>query len=178
LPELINGNGSGVITKRGEFLTAYLRRLAARLERVRVCCGDWSRVTGPSVTWKHGVTAVFLDPPYSAEAGRDNQIYSTDSGTVAHDVRQWCLENGDNPLLRIALCGYSDEGHEALEQHGWHAHAWKANGGYGSQGKGRGRANKHREVIWFSPHCLNPIDHLPLFAHGNGNGVTDHEQDN
>ena len=158
--------------KRREYLTAYLRQLAARLERVRVVCGDWTRVMGPSVTWKHGVSAIFLDPPYSAEAGRDNKLYSTDSGTVAHDVRQWCLENGDNPLLRIALCGYSGEGHEALEAHGWHAHAWKANGGYGSQGKGRGRANKHREVIWFSRHCLNPVDSLPLFrAHANGNGA-------
>ena len=151
-------------------LTAYLRALAARLERVRVCCGDWSRVTGPSVTWRHGVTAVFLDPPYSAEAGRDNQLYSTDSGTVAHDVRGWCLEHGDNPLLRIALCGYSDEGHEELERHGWHAHGWKAHGGYGSQGNGRGRANAGREVIWFSPHCLNPVDTLPLFR-ANGHGA-------
>ena len=167
--------GVALITTPGNrraHLTAYMRQLAARLERVRVCCGDWTRVMGPSVTWKHGVSAIFLDPPYSAEAGRDNQLYSTDSGTVAHDVRQWCLENGDNPLLRIALCGYSGEGHEVLEQHGWHAHAWKANGGYGSQGKGRGRANKHREVCWFSPHCLNPIDSLPLFrAHANGNGA-------
>lgn len=24
------------------------------------------------------------------------------------------------------------------------------------QGNGRGRENKEREVIWFSPHCLNP----------------------
>ena len=157
---------------RRAHLTAYMRQLAARLERVRVCCGDWTRVMGPSVTWKHGVTGIFLDPPYSAEAGRDNQLYSTDSGTVAHDVRQWCLENGDNPLLRIALCGYTGEGHEALEAHGWHAHAWKANGGYGSQGKGRGRANAGREVIWFSRHCLNPVDSLPLFrAHANGNGA-------
>jgi hypothetical protein len=162
------GDGTG----RRAFLTAYLRQLAARLERVRVICGDWTRVMGPSVTWKHGVSAIFLDPPYSAEAGRDNQLYSTDSGTVAHDVRQWCLENGDNPLLRIALCGYSGEGHEVLEAHGWHAHAWKANGGYGNQGKGRGRANKHREVIYFSPHCLNPVDSLPLFrAHANGDGA-------
>jgi hypothetical protein len=164
------GNGNG----RRAFLTAYLRQLAARLERVRVICGDWTRVTGPSVTWKHGVTAVFLDPPYS-QSERHAQLYSTESD-VAADVRQWCLENGDNPLLRIALCGYSGEGHEVLEAHGWHAHAWKANGGYGSQGKGRGRANKHREVIWFSRHCLNPVDSLPLFrAHANGNGARSDE---
>ncbi len=173
------GQGNGVHDSsfsngRRAALIDYLRALAARLERVRVCCGDWSRVTGPSVTWKHGLSAIFLDPPYSAEAGRQSRLYSTDSGTVAHDVRRWCVENGDNPLLRIALCGYRDEGHEELESHGWHAHAWKANGGYGSQGNGRGRANKHREVIYFSPHCLNPVDGLPLFrARPNGNGATE-----
>ena len=44
-------NLATVDTSRRAFLTAYLRQLAARLERVRVCCGDWTRVTGPSVTW-------------------------------------------------------------------------------------------------------------------------------
>ena len=163
-----HGNGGN----RRAHLTAYMRQLAARLERVRVICGDWTRVTGPSVTWKHGMTAVFLDPPYS-QSERHAQLYSTESD-VAADVRQWCLENGDNPLLRIALCGYSGEGHEVLEAHGWHAHAWKANGGYGNQGNGRGRANKHREVIYFSPHCLNPVDSLPLFRpRPNGHGATE-----
>jgi len=150
---------------RRAHLTAYLRALAARLERVRVCCGDWSRVCGPSVTHKRGLTAVFLDPPYSAAAGRDNRLYSVEDLDVAHAARAWALENGDNPLMRIALCGYDGEGHEELEASGWHAHAWKTGGGYGNQGKGRGRANKHREVVWFSPHCLNPIDTLPLFRH-------------
>lgn len=154
---------------RLEHLTAYMRQLAARLERVRICCGDWSRVTGPSVTYKNGLTAVFLDPPYSAEAGRNNGLYSTESATVAHDAREWALTNGDNPLMRIALCGYDGEGHETLTEHGWHAYAWKAHGGYGSQSNGAGRENKHREVIWFSPHCINPVDTLPLFA---ANGYT------
>ena len=155
-----NGDTPG---NRGAFLVAYMRALAARLERVRVCCGDWTRVTGPSVTWKHGVTAVFLDPPYSAEAGRDSQLYSTDSGTVAHDCREWALANGDNPLMRIALCGYDTEHGDAMPD-AWHAWRWKASGGYGSQGNGRGRANAGREVIWFSPHCLNPLETLPLFS--------------
>lgn len=145
-------------TDRLEHLTAHLRQLAARLERVRVCCGDWSRVTGPSVTYKHGLTAVFLDPPYSAEAGRDNGLYSTESLTVAHDVREWAIANGDNPLMRVALCGYDGEGHEELTEHGWSSYAWKASGGYGSLGNGRGKDNAKREVIWFSPHCLKPAD--------------------
>ena len=157
------GNDHGAGVNRVQFsgnrrahLITYMRQLAARLERVRVCCGDWKRVTGKSVTWKHGVTGVFLDPPYSGEAGRISNLYSTDSLTVAHDVRAWAITEGDNPKMRIAICGYSDEGHEELEAHGWQPHYWKANGGYGSQGNGRGRENAGREVVWFSPHCLQP----------------------
>jgi len=149
-PHLGNA-GTGV--KRQGSLLDYLHGLADRLAAVRVCCGDWSRVCGPSVTYKHGTTAVFLDPPYSAEADRDMGCYSTDSGTVAHDVRAWCLENGDNPLLRIALCGYDTE-HEVLEDQGWECLDWSTSGGYSSQGKGRA-ANRHRERIWFSAACLS-----------------------
>lgn len=154
-------NGKG----RRAHLTTYLRQLAARLERIRVCCGDWSRVTGPSVTFKHGVTGVFLDPPYSHDE-RDKQLYSIDHD-IAYEVREWAIANGDNPLMRIALCGYDTEHGDHMPA-GWHAHYWKAAGGYGSQGNGRGRANAKREVVWFSPHCINPVDTLPLFAHSNG----------
>lgn len=97
------------------------------------------------------------DPPYS-DGQREGNLYAEDSFTVAHDVRKWCLENGDNPQLRIALCGYSSE-HDELEDLGWERFEWKANGGYGNQGKSRdakGKNNATREVIWFSPHCLRP----------------------
>ena len=134
-------------------LQGYMRALAERMRRVRVCSGDWERVCGPSPTFLRGLTAVFLDPPYSAEAGRDNALYTTEDVGVAHRVREWCLTNGDNPLLRIALCGYDGEGHEALEERGWSVHHWKTSGGYGSQGNSKGRANAHRETIWFSPAC-------------------------
>ena len=140
----------------------WFNELSARLRYVRVCSGDWSRVTGPSVTFKHGLTGVFLDPPYGEEATRSD-LYRIDSHTIAHDVRQWCIDNGDNPLFRIALCGYDGE-HNALEDMGWAVEAWKAHGGYGSQGNTRGRENSTRERIWFSPACLGKLAHLPLFS--------------
>ena len=46
----------------------------------------------------------------------------------------------------------------------WRAVPWKAKGGYGSQGNGRGRANAGREVLWLSPHCERAEDDYPLFA--------------
>ena len=128
----------------------YIRALADRMRNVRVACGDWSRVMGESVTIKHGLTAVFLDPPYSTEAGRDD-VYSVDCGKVAHDVRAWCEASGANPLYRIVLAGY--DGEHTLP--GWRVVEWKARGGYGSQGEGRGRDNSKRERLWLSPHCVN-----------------------
>ena len=137
-------------TRRGQLL-AYMRDLAERLRSVRVCCGDWRRVCGPSVTVKHGITGVFLDPPYADEAGRTNDLYSQDSGSVAHAVREWAIEWGSDSNARIALCGY--EGEHAMPDT-WDCVAWKAHGGYGSQGDGVGRENAGRERVWFSPHCL------------------------
>lgn len=135
---------------RGEMIRCYFAELSNRLRMVRVACGDWTRVLGESVTVKHGLTGVFLDPPYSSS--EHSLTYSAHSD-VGAEVRQWALENGEHPLLRIALCGYEGE-HDMPET--WRCLAWKARGGYGSQGNGRGRENARRERVWFSPHCLQP----------------------
>lgn len=132
-----------------EFLFEYMNKLAERLRRVRVCCGDWSRVCGPTPTVKLGTTGVFLDPPYLD--GRTDNLYSEDSLTVANDVREWAISQGDDPRIRIALCGYSGE-HKIPES--WECVEWKARGGYGSQGENQARENSAKERIWFSPHCL------------------------
>ncbi len=145
---------------RGDAIREYMAELAARLRRVRVCCGDWTRVMGPTPTFKHGLTAVFLDPPYAVDAGREGGLYSVETD-VSAAVREWAVANGDNPLLRIALCGYDTEHGHAMPET-WTAVPWKARGGYGSQGDGRGRANAGREVVWFSPHCLGVAQPLTL----------------
>jgi len=146
--------GCGINRKRPHLggIQLWFEALAHRLRDVRVCCGDWKRVMGESVTTAHGMTAVFLDPPYGVEDRAD--LYRAESFTVAREVTEWCLENGSNPMLRIALCGYEGETHHALEDAGWNVLAWKARGGYGSQGEEQGRANAERERIWFSPACI------------------------
>ena len=117
--------------------------------RTRVCCGDWSRVLGRSVTELIGVTGIFFDPPYLVEAGRDASLYAVEGATVANDVREWCIKNGDNRRLRIALCGYEGE-HEMPDS--WQCVSWKAVGGYAAAAGNT--ENAHRERIWFSPACL------------------------
>lgn len=154
--------------KTNDDLIDYFHALADRLHNVRVCCGDWERVCGPTPTIHTGVTGVFLDPPYSSEAGRDMGCYAIDDGQVAHRIRRWCLDQGDDPRLRIALCGYAGEGHEVLESAGWDCFAWKAPGGYARLGKNNDNQNRYRERVWFSPHCLQrdqlglPFEHEKL----------------
>lgn len=152
-------DGMGVVAKRDELLE-YFTLLADRLRKVRVCCGDWTRVLGESVTVKHGLTAVLLDPPYSNDE-RASGLYAEDCGSVAAECRKWAIENGDNPLLRIALCGYETE-HDMPA--GWDCKEWNAAAGYDGQNKDKSRVgqNRAKERIWFSPHCI--AESLPLFA--------------
>jgi hypothetical protein len=143
---------------RLDFLVGWFRQIQDRLRMVGVCCGDWQRVCGSySTTTQKGLTGVFLDPPYSAEAGRCNALYAVESKTVAHDVRAWCLERGTDPMMRICLAGYEGE-HDSLEAEGWSVVAWKTQGGYANQSNKRGRANSKRERLWFSPHCLTEAE--------------------
>lgn len=123
---------------------------ADRFRYVRVCCGDWSRVVTPAVTTRHGVTGVFLDPPYAIEAGRDPDCYVVDRPGLSADVRDWCIANGNNPKLRIVLAGYEGE-HDMPPS--WRVIPWKTRGGYGNV-SGRRNDNATRERLWLSPHCL------------------------
>lgn len=144
---------AGACEERTKYLHLLLRELSDRLRGVRVCCGDWSRVCGPSVTTRRGLTGVFLDPPYPDSAERAANLYATDCGRVADAAAAWALSEGGNPKMRIAFCGY--EGTTNFPS-SWSVLEWKSKGGFGLQGAvdGRGRANASRERIWFSPHCL------------------------
>jgi len=154
LPHLSGGQG----VNRKSFIESWFADLADRLRDVRVACGDWSRVTGPSVLKAGGgVTGVFLDPPYSS--AEHSIEYAQGQTDVASDVLKWCAEQGANPAIRIVLAGYDGE-HNTLEGQGWRSVAWKAAGGYGSQGQGRGRDNAARERLWLSPHCIGVAKNL------------------
>lgn len=149
LPHLGNA-GRGI--NRQLPIEAWLCALSDRFRNVRVCSGDWSRVCGPSVTHKHGLTGCFLDPPYADTADRADGLYRQDSLSVAHAVREWAIANGNNPQMRIALCGYEGEHQMPAD---WDCVPWKAKGGYGGQSKDGANENAARERIWFSPHCLS-----------------------
>jgi DNA adenine methylase len=148
LPHLSEGRG----VNRKLFIQEWFTDLCNRMRDVRVACGDWSRVLGDAVLGAGGgITGVFFDPPYSSE---EHAIkYAEGQADVAADVLAWCAANGERADLRIVLAGYDGE-HNELENIGWRAVAWKARGGYGSQGNGRGRENATRERLWLSPNCM------------------------
>ncbi len=146
---------------RGGELLDYFLAIAARLRRVRVCCGDWTRVCGPTPTTHLGLTGVFLDPPYGDS--RKRELYAVDDTEIAAAVRDWAVERGDDKQIRIALCGY--EGETEMPD-SWECVPWKAPGGYGSQGDKTGQENAGRERVWFSPHCVkvNPAQRMLPFG--------------
>lgn len=146
----LGDEGRGVNRQREE-LSSYFHQISDRFRDVRVCCGDWSRVCGPSVTFKHGLTAVFLDPPYADTAKRNGDLYRVDCTKLAHDVRDWAVANGNNPLMRIALCGYLGE-HVMPDD--WECQSWNAGSGFGGQRNEGASQNGKKERVWFSPHCV------------------------
>ncbi len=133
----------------------YLTELSNRLRRVRVLCGDWTRCLSHSVTTKVGLTGIFLDPPYTDYESK-TKLYTNDEVGVAKAVKKWAIENGNNPKVRIAYCGYS--GNNMIFPSDWQEVHWKAGNGYSGQRKEGTNENSHRETIWFSPHCVQESD--------------------
>ena len=146
------------LLSRVEHAMEWLERLCARLVNVRILCGDWSRACKPTYTVQHGLTGVFLDPPYDT----DYKCYSS-ADPLLGELVAWCIGNGDSPQYRIALCGYEGTLPVDLVAHGWIEYAWKSGGGRITTG-GQSDANRERERIWFSPHCLQPEAQLDLFG--------------
>ena len=144
---------------RRAYIMEWFGLLHARLRDVRVTCGDWSRVVKDSVTTRHGLTAVFLDPPY-AKGSMDYSAGGMGLG-IAESVRAWCAENGSNKQLRIVLCGHAGE-HDELLAHGWHLRNWTARKGYALTDKAV--SNSQSETLWCSPHCVPAVKTLDLFV--------------
>lgn len=124
-----------LLTSSGRAAWVWLHKLAARLERVRVVHGDWTRCLNHHFGGDD--TAVFLDPPYRAY----EKLYGV-TEPVADAVAAWALENQH---LRIALCGHRGD----YDLPGWDAVEWS---------RGRltygGAKTTAEECVWYSPACL------------------------
>jgi len=120
----------------------YVAALSERLRGVQVYWNDFEVVAGKAKQPEFGVVGILLDPPYPRHL-RDFD-YDTDGADVWHRAARWAVANGDNPKLRIAVCGYNDAESDALFPPEWARFAWRRSG----IGK-----NKDNECIWFSPHC-------------------------
>ena len=154
LPHLSAGQG------RSAYIHEWFAALMDRMREVRVAVGDWQRVLTDCVTVRHGVTGVFLDPPYTK--GKMDYAAGGVGGELADAVRAWCAANGTDARLRIVLCGHAGE-HDALLQAGWHTRTWTARKGYAVTDEAV--ANSASETLWCSPHCVPAVPvHGDLFA--------------
>ncbi len=134
---------------RTHYIYEWFGALQDRTRGVRVAVGDWQRVVTESVTVRHGLTGVFLDPPYTK--GAMDYAAGGVGGELADKVRAWCAKNGNDKRLRIVLCGHAGE-HDELLQAGWHTRAWAARKGYARTDEAV--ENSASETLWCSPHCV------------------------
>jgi site-specific DNA-adenine methylase len=164
LPHLGNAGRAGYnnLAYRTAGVAAYFAELAARLRDVRVCCGDWSRVVTAGALSFGATAGVFLDPPYSGEV-RTRDLYASEDHDIGVDVRTWALRNGDDKRLRIVLAGYDLE-HDAHIPPAWRRFRYSQSASYQTAAQANGntgnQANRHREVLWLSPQCLDPYPTL------------------
>jgi DNA adenine methylase len=135
--------GRGVFPVQAQY--AWMRSLAARLARVRVCHGDWSRCLNNH--YGDDCTAVFLDPPYKAFCA----VYGCQD--VAGECEAWAK---DNARLRVALCGHVGD----YDLPGWEVLRWERAGSTYA-----GTKTKDQEAVWFSPACFKP-EESALFEWG------------
>lgn len=159
------GKGINRLTdqSRSAFISDWMHALADRLRDVRVACGDWQRVAKDSVTTRHGLTGVFLDPPYTK--GAMDYAAGGVGGTLALQVQAWCAANGRDDNLRIVLCGHAGE-HDALLAAGWHTRSWASACGGGYSKTSDAQTNSASETLWCSPACIAPVavGNFDLFA--------------
>lgn len=159
LPHLSAGQGVAELPRR-QYIDEWFATLQARMRDVRVTCGDWKRVVKDSVTTRHGVTGLFLDPPYTK--GSMDYAAGGVGGELADEVRAWCIANGADKKLRIVLCGHAGE-HDEVLQHGWHIRTWTARKGYALTDEAV--ENSASETLWCSPHCVAEVPAMDdLFA--------------
>jgi DNA adenine methylase len=160
---LINGNsGMGIhrqlphLGDGGRGVPDWFGALATRLRRVRIACGDWSRVVTPSVCERHGTTGVLLDPPYPEGWAADSAYagQSQAAADICRDVFAAAIDL-DARGCRVVVCGYAGTW---TPPKGWTVRRWKARKGYASDPTATGR-----ETLWCSPTCL-PEEQPSLFG--------------
>ena len=172
LPHLGDAGRAGFnnLEYRAQGITAYFTQLANRLRDTRVCCGDWSRVVTNGALSYGAQVGIFLDPPYLGDV-RTADLYAVDDHHIAHEVRDWCLANGDNPRYRIVLAGYTTE-HDHLMPDTWRRVFWSSSASYqttasadrAADGDTSGNlGNRHKECLWLSPGCVGDDPQLSLW---------------
>jgi len=139
---------AGAVDDPSDVLDAHRRRaeeichrLANRLRRVRVVCGDAVSLLESGALRAATTTGILLDPPYAGA----RRLYAAADDGVSRRLHEWALAHGGDASLRIALCGLDGE-HDDLADAGWTA----------ERHVGHGLGAITTTVVWFSPGCLPP----------------------
>lgn len=127
-------------------------RIADLLRFATILYGDFERMlTGVFIT-SISPTAVFLDPRYLLSHIGNFFVEYTES--YIERARNWCVNHGNAPLLRIALLGHCHE-HNILEDYGWFKVSLGVNRFYDMHADMDQNSVMNMVSIWFSPYCIS-----------------------
>jgi hypothetical protein len=170
----LNRSGHGVLSKKlrrygpehhRAQLLEWFTALQQRFYDTTILAGNWDRPLSDFLFSGSKGVGIFFDPPYSDSKGtaRSNHIYASESMTIDHEVREWCIAHTPDKRLHMVLCGYG-EVHDDLLNYGWSKHAWKGAVGYSNTGgpDTPGMTNRLMESYWISPQCQSA--QLSLFG--------------
>jgi hypothetical protein len=108
-------------------VSEYVAALSERLRNVQVFWNDFEVVAGNRKDQSpSALSAFFSTRPTRATCGDFD--YDTDGADVWHRAARWAVANGDNPKLRIAVCGYNDAESDALFPTNWARFIWSRSG--------------------------------------------------
>lgn len=146
----------------GSRLRPWMRALCVRIQRVQVFNRPWSTICNsertilgqldgskfdPPREVKSPTIAILMDPPYLTDERTNTYDKSFDGkDDVARDAYEWSVENGER--FRIAYCAHLDD---FPIPDGW---TFATDGFMGI--RRADRRKERRDVIMFSPACIEP----------------------
>ena len=155
--------GALLLPWKGQRLIPWFTHLAYRLRQTIILNRDAKKILNSDTlmgTVRTSVVksiGVFLDPPYKLSQ-RSSGIYSLDGDEGAFDAWEWAKEKGEDPRFRIAYCALEND-FDVPE--GWSVGVWS---NAGNVGKNTKVSDRPREVILFSPHCLEVGEELEALS--------------
>jgi site-specific DNA-adenine methylase len=142
---------------RYEHISELVYNIYHKLRDAKILYGDFERVLTDSYL-ENFTAGVFMDPPYpqteSGYASSTGTRYDNNDDETFARALKWFIDHRGNPNYRIIFCCQESNLKGIILPDDIRKEGWSRNGGYSQHNI----ADRHTEVMLFSPACPNPDD--------------------